>query len=107
MTRDVTEDAPRRPNYYVPVSDEKALAEAALVEGVDDELAELRVRLRRLIGNHPENFEMILRGMSMIVRTAGARYRMSAASKGELADAIGGVIRGVGVQLFPEEEDDV
>jgi hypothetical protein len=108
MTRDVAENARHpRPNYYAPVSDEQALAEAARVEGVDDELAELRVRLRSLIRNQPESFELILKGMAMIVRAAGARYRMSAKSKEELADAIGGVIHGVGVQLFPEEELDV
>lgn len=108
MTREVAEETPQRENYYAPVSDKKALAEAALVEGVDDDLAELRVRLRELIGQKkPENFELILKGMGQIVRMVGARYRMSAKSKDELASAMAAVIEGVGVQLMPEEEGDV
>ncbi len=107
------EDAPRpngppaRPNFFASVSDPKALAEAALVEGVDDELAELRVRLRELIGERPEEFELILKGMALIVRAVGVRYRMSAQSKDELGSAMAAVVAGVGVQLFPEEEGDV
>ncbi len=107
MTRDVTEARRKKGNFYGRVSDAQALAEAAQVEGVDDELAELRVRLRELIGQQPENFELIAKGVGMIVRAAGARYRMSAKSKEELASAIGAVIEGVGVQLMPEEEGDV
>jgi hypothetical protein len=114
MTRDVAEEAPRsdgpagRPNYYAPVSDRKALAEAALVEGIDDELAELRVRLRELIGERkPENFELIMRGMKQIVGMVAARYRMSAKSKNELASAAAAVIQGVAAQLWPEEDGDV
>ena len=107
MTREVAEEARRQENFYASVSDKKALAEAALVEGVDDELAELRVRLRELIGQRPEEFELILRGMALIVRAAGVRYRMSAKSKDEFASALGAVIDGVSVQLFPEEEGDV
>jgi hypothetical protein len=108
VTRDVTEEAPQRENYYAPVSDKKALAEAAQVEGIDDELAELRVRLRELIREKkPENFELIMKGMKQIVGMVAARYRMSAKSKQELASAVSAVIHGVGVQLFPEEDGDV
>ncbi len=107
MTRDVTEQRPKKGNFYGPVSDPEALAEAAQVEGVDDELAELRVRLRELIDERPVNYELMLKSVGMIVRAAGARYRMSAQSKEELASAMAAVIQGVGVQLFPEEGGDV
>lgn len=104
MTDEVAEP---RENFYAPVSDKKALAEAALVEGVGDELAELRVRLRTLIGDQPEEFELILKWMAVIVRAAGARYRMSAKSKDDLGSAVAAVVAGVGVQFWPEEEGDV
>ncbi|TAK64570.1 MAG: hypothetical protein EPO22_05675 [Dehalococcoidia bacterium] len=108
MTSEATEPRQRKGNFFDSVSDPEALAEAALVEGVDDELAELRVRLRELIGRQkPENFELILRGMTLIVRAAGVRYRMSPKSKDELGSAVAAVVEGVGVQLFPEEEGDV
>lgn len=107
MRREMAERAQRRPNYYARVSDPEALVEAAQVEGIDDELDELRVRLRELIGDDRANFEMILKGMAMVARMAAARYRMSAKSKEELASAIAEVVRGVGVQLLPEEDGDV
>ncbi len=107
MTREVVEASAARDNFYASALDAAELAAAMRVEGVDDELAALRVTLREMLSQRPENAELIVKWAALIVRAAGARYRMSARSKDELADAIGAVVRGVGVQLMPEEEDDV
>ena len=107
MTRNAVERPRSRENFYASVLDEADLIEAAKVEGVDDELAALRVRLKNMLKERPEDYELMLKGAQLIVRAAGARYRMSAQSKDELGSAIAGVIRGVGVQLFPEDDGDV
>lgn len=105
MTREAVEAS--RGNYYAPVFDEAELAAAMLVEGVDDELAALRVTLKKMVEKHPEAYALMLKCAALIVRAAGVRYRMSAKSKDELASAIGAVIEGVGVQFLPDEDGDV
>ncbi len=94
-------------NFYASVLDEAELMAALEVEGVDEELAALRVHLRALLKERPDDFELMLKGMQMIVRAAGTRYRIGAKSKDDLMDAVVDVVRGVGVQLFPGEDGDV
>jgi hypothetical protein len=94
-------------NFYVSVLDEAELMAALEVEGVDDELAALRVQLKALLRERPEDFELMLKGVQTIVRAAGTRYRISAKSKDDLAEAMAAVVSGVGVQLFPGEDFDV
>ena len=106
---------PRRPaepkqpagKFYASVLDEAELLAALQLEGIDEELAILRMRLKRLLEERPEDYELMLKSAQMIVRAAGTRYRIGAKSKDELASAMAAIIDGVGVQLFPEEAFDV
>jgi len=104
MTREVA-DLPQP--FYASVFDAADLVAASKLEGVDDELAALRVTLRDIVKEQRENYELMLKCAALVVRAAGARYRMSAKSKDELASAMAAVIEGVGVQLMPEEAVDV
>ena len=106
MTRDAVE-APSPGGFYASVFDATDLVAASQLEGVDDELAAMRVTLREIVDKQRENYELMLKCAALIVRMAAARYRMSAKSKEELASAVGAVIDGVGVRLFPEEDGDV
>ena len=79
------------------------LEEAAEVEGLDTEIAVLRMRLRKVLSKRPENLPLMLRGIELLVKAVSARYRLSKEAEEDLAGSIAGVVRGVGGLLLPEE----
>jgi hypothetical protein len=88
---------PKAKRFY-----EKALTEAerhdfpvALeVEGVDQEIAVLRLRLRTALKERPEDLQLMLRGVVMLVQALAAKYRLPKADQDALADAVFGEIEG-------------
>lgn len=91
--------------FYASVLDEAELITALAVEGVDEELAVLRMRLLSFLRERPDDHELMLRSVNALVRAAGARYRMSAASKDDLAGALGALLLHASVQLFPDDAE--
>ena len=81
------------------------LPRARQVEGLDEEIALLRVRLSRLVEEHPENMDLLLKGIGMLVRAVGARYRLSPRAEDDLYQNMLGVIQGIGGALHPEGLD--
>ncbi|OGO50021.1 MAG: hypothetical protein A2148_02920 [Chloroflexi bacterium RBG_16_68_14] len=75
---------------------------AAEVEGLDEEIAVLRVKLRKALLKNPEDLALMLRGIDLLVKAVSARYRLSKQAEEDLAESIAGVIRGVGGLLMPE-----
>ena len=53
------------------------LAGALKVTGIDAEIAALRVRLRRVIKEQPEDLALMLRGMDVLRRLLVTRYGLS------------------------------
>ncbi len=93
-------------NYYwhsVDESERLDLERAHKVEGLDDEIALVRVRLKRAIGHHPENIELLSKGMEILVRAVAARYRLSPKSRKDLADSLAATLNSLGDQLLPPE----
>jgi hypothetical protein len=83
---------------------EKADFNKALkVEGVDQEVAVLRLRLRTAIAEHPEDLELMVHGITLLVRALAAKYRLPAADADELAAAVISEIEG---PLWPREDAD-
>jgi hypothetical protein len=88
---------------------ERALSEAeradypvALeVEGIDQEIAVLRLRLRAALAEHPEDLPLMLRGVTLLVRALAAKYRLPRADQDALAEAVAGEIEG---ELWPRDE---
>ncbi|MEX0785121.1 MAG: hypothetical protein WD939_00645 [Dehalococcoidia bacterium] len=78
------------------------LEEAAEVQGLDQEIAILRVRLREILSVKPSDLQLMMRGLELLVKAVSARYRLSKEAEEDLAGHIAGVIRGVGGQLMPE-----
>ena len=78
------------------------LEEAAEIEGLDEEIAVLRVKLRKALVEHPEDRQLMMRGIELLVKAVSARYRLSKQAQEDLAESIDGVIRGVGGALMPE-----
>lgn len=99
MTRgDDGKDAAAR--FYASVFDEAELLAAMQVDGVDGELAALRLRLRDLLSERPDDYALMLKSVREIARTAADRYRMSAKSKSDLADSLVDVIERLGQQFL-------
>jgi len=75
------------------------LEEASLVEGIDQEIALLRVRLRELAQNEPDRLELHLEAANTIARLIRTRYQISREQKKSLKEAIQKVLTDVAVPL--------
>jgi len=75
------------------------LDNAREVEGLDEEIALLRVRLSSLAAQEPENLELLVKGIGMLVRAVSAKYRLSKQAEHDLYDSVLGVLRGIGGAL--------
>jgi hypothetical protein len=75
--------APRRLNkrrFYAEAlsAAERASLDAALdVEGVDEEIAALRLRLRTAIEKYPQDLQLMLRGLDVLRRLVVSKYGLS------------------------------
>ncbi len=78
------------------------LQDARKIDGLDEEIAVLRVKLRSAVKKRPDDLPLMLRGIGLLVKAVSARYRLSKQAEDDLADSLAGVIRGVGGILMPE-----
>ena len=81
-----------------------ALEEARQVEGVDEEIALLRLRLRRLLREQPEEVELLFKGVGLLLRAVATRYRLSPEAQDELAGSVATLLDHVTGAAAPEEE---
>lgn len=101
-------DSSAAPGFYEAALSEAErvrLPRARRVQGVDAEIALLRVRLERLAREHPENVEMLLKGITVLVRAAAVKYRLSPKAEKDLASSLAGALRSVGAALGLEGMD--
>ena len=82
------------------------LEAASDIEGLDREIALLRMKLREVLSDNPADLQLMLRGIELLVKAVSARYRLSKQAEENLAESIAGVIRGVGGLLMPEAFSD-
>ena len=78
------------------------LSRARQLQGLDEEIALLRMRLSRLGEDQPENLELLIKGIGMLVRALSARYKLSHKAEYDLYQSLVGVLQGVGNVLLPE-----
>lgn len=76
------------------------IPEAKEIEGLDDEIALLRVKLSTALAEHPDNMPLMMRGVDLLVKAVAAKYRLSKKSQDNLAEAIDGVLKEIGAALF-------
>ena len=92
-------------DFYADVLSEadRARLEAARgLEGIDEEIAILRIKLRDHLMQNPEKAALFFKGMDMLMKAVSTRYKLSPKSKDDLNDSIVGVINGIGRELWPE-----
>jgi hypothetical protein len=75
------------------------LARAQEVEGLDEEMAVLRVRLKRALQEHPQDLALIAKGVDMLVKAVAARYKLSPKARRDLADNLANLIESMGELL--------
>ena len=78
------------------------LPKARRAEGVDEEIALLRVRLHRMAKEEPEKLELLLKGVNSLSRLVALKYKLSDKPAEELSKNIAGLLRGIGGALEPE-----
>ena len=83
------------------------LTRARRLEGLDEEIAVLRVRLASVLAEHPEDLPLFLKGLAMLVKAVSTRYRLSPKAQGDLMQSVMGVLNGLGMALWPEDRDGV
>ena len=69
------------------------------IQGIDDEIALLRLKIKSLLESDPENVKLIMEATSVLARLVTARYRISADQKSALTTAIGTVLRDLALPL--------
>lgn len=72
------------------------------LEGIDEEIALLRFRLRDLMAEDPRNAQLFYKGIDTLMKAVSTRYKLSPQSTDDLNDSIMGVLNGIGRELWPE-----
>lgn len=75
------------------------LAAALAVEGLDEEVALLRLRLRESLEQHPEDIDLLHRGVRLLVQSLLAQHRLSPRQAEHLGEAVANVIEEFGAAL--------
>lgn len=78
------------------------LKEAAGVEGLDEEIAVLRVKLRGALAERPDDLALMLRGIELLVKAVSARYRLSKDEEDEITNNMENMIDYLGRLLIPD-----
>ena len=72
---------------------------ASGVNGIDDEIALLRVKIKSSLENDPENIKLIMEATNVLSRLVKTRYNITKEQKKGLKEAIGNVLRDVALPL--------
>jgi len=92
----------RRHGFYSKVLDEADQLDFELasgVEGIDDEIALLRVKIKSILEKDPENVRLIMQVTNALARLVKTRYNITKEQKKGLKEAIGNVLRDVALPL--------
>jgi len=91
-----------KPSFYAKVLDEAEQLDFELasgVKGIDDEIALLRVKIKSLLENEPENIRLIMQMTNALERLVRTRYNISKEQRKGLKEAIGNVIKDIAIPL--------
>jgi len=92
----------RKHGFYSKVLDaaeQLDLELASGVEGIDDEIALLRVKIKSVLEHDPENIKLIVEATNTLARLVKTRYNITKEQKKGLKEAIGNVLRDVALPL--------
>ena len=92
-----------RQSFYSRVLDEAEKLDFELasgVEGIDDEIALLRVEIKKAItGGDPRNLKLLIDATNALERLIRTRYKITREQRKGLKEAIGNVLRDIALPL--------
>jgi hypothetical protein len=92
----------RTHGFYSRVLDEseqRDFEQATRVEGLDEEIALVRVKIKSLVEREPDNLKLIMRGMKILEGMLRTRYNIGKEDKQSLKNAIGTVLKDIALPL--------
>jgi len=97
----------RRPatEFYAGALDEAdrvRLSEAATVQGLDQEIALLRLRLHRVLSERPDDFALAVRAIELLVRAVSAAGKLSPAQHHDVLEQLSAEVGGL-LSLLADE----
>ncbi len=100
--RRVPSKAAKKQDFYSKVLDEAEKLDFELasgVDGIDDEIALLRVKIKSILAHDPDNIRLIMEATDMMAKLVKTRYNVTKEQKKGLKEAIGNVIKDIAVPL--------
>jgi len=92
----------RKHGFYSDVLDaaeRQDFEEAVGVEGLDQEIAMLRVKIKAVLRRDPENMRLITQAVRDLARLLAAHYKIDRKDKQKLLDAVAGALKGTALPL--------
>ncbi len=92
----------RKHGFYSKVLDEVEQLDFELatgVEGIDDEIVLLRVKIKSILFHDPENIKLIMQATNILAGLVRTKYNISKEDKKGLKEAIGNVLRDIALPL--------
>ena len=93
-------------NFYARAlteTEREKLDEARAVEGLEEEIATLRVRVATALKDHKDDVRLALYGMNVLVRMVATQYRLSPRSSKDFADHVAAVLNDVADLMVPSD----
>ena len=85
-------------------SEQINLADAMQVDGLDEEIALLRLRLQQAVEKRPEDIELMLKGAALLARLVATKFQLSQAETSDLAETIQRAVAALN-EIEPEVAD--
>ena len=92
----------RKHGFYSKVLDEAEQLDLELatgVEGIDDEIALLRVKIKSILAHEPDNVKLIMQVTDTLARLVRVKYNINKKDKKGLKEAIGNVLKDIALPL--------
>jgi hypothetical protein len=70
-------------------TEQQFLEDAMGVEGLDQEIAVLRLRLLEAVEEHPKDIDLMFKGVALLARLVQTKFNLSKEDAGDLRAAIG------------------
>ena len=92
----------RKHGFYSKVLDEAEQIDLELatgVEGIDNEIALLRVKIKSILVHDPDNVSLIMQATNILAGLVKVKYNISKKDKKGLKEAIGNVLKDIALPL--------
>jgi len=84
-------------------AERESLKAARKLDGLEEEIAMLRVRLLSALRERPEDLQLLIAGVGMLVRAVATQYRLSPKASKDLANKMQAALNALGDQLLPPD----